>query len=146
MQIYRSATGEFPIYFLSISLSPVQDWVSSLRPVRNPMAAHVSRCLAALAALAAWAAAAAAQEPTALAAQFQHFAEQHCLSCHGPDVQRRKLRLDTLPATFTDKDIAATWVKVLDRLARGEMPPKDKPRPSEKDAQAVIAALQRQLH
>jgi mono/diheme cytochrome c family protein len=100
----------------------------------------------ALPVLAAWTASAAAQEPAAFAPQFQRFAEQHCVGCHGPDVQRRKLRLDTLPATFADKDVAATWMKVLDRLARGEMPPKDKPRPSEKDAHAVMAGLQRQLH
>jgi hypothetical protein len=100
----------------------------------------------ALPVLAACAASAAAQGPTAFAPQFQRLAEQYCVGCHGPDVQRRKLRLDTLPATFADKDVAATWMKVLDRLARGEMPPKDKPRPSEKDAQAVMASLQRQLH
>ena len=50
---------------------------------------------------------------------------KHCLECHGPDVQRGKLRLDTLSRTLTDKDVAATWTKVFDRVARGEMPPKN---------------------
>jgi mono/diheme cytochrome c family protein len=95
-----------------------------------------------LAALTGPAAAQEADFPT----QFRRFAEQHCVACHGPDLKKRNLRLDKLPMTFADKDVAATWVKVLDRLARGEMPPKDEPRPPEKEMRAVVAGLQRQLH
>ena len=86
-----------------------------------------------------------AQEPAAFTSQFRGFAATHCVGCHGPDVQRSKLRLDTLSTSFADKDTAATWVKVLDRLARGEMPPKGKERPPEKDTRAVLTVLQRQL-
>jgi len=89
---------------------------------------------------------AAAQKDDGFQAQFRQFAERHCVSCHGPDVQKRKLRLDQLPTTFGDKDIAATWIKVLERVSRGEMPPKDKPRPPEKESKDVLADLQRQLH
>src|SRR5208282_3867945 len=85
---------------------------------------------------------ASAQAPDAFEAQFRQFVDRHCVACHGPDVQKRKLRLDKLPAAFQDKDTAATWVRVLDRLSRGEMPPKNEPRPPEKDARAVIAGLQ----
>src|SRR5262252_6065874 len=83
-----------------------------------------------------WAAAdrpAAAQERDAFVSQFRQFAERHCVACHGPDIRKRKLRLDTLPATFADKDVAATWEKVLDRMARSEMPPKERTRPPERD-------------
>ena len=96
--------------------------------------------------LAAVARPSAAAEPPPFEPQFRHFAEKHCVSCHGPKVQRRKLRLDNLPATFADKETAATWTKVLDRLAHGEMPPKDEPRPAQQEIQAVLAGLQRQLH
>src|SRR5262249_34621007 len=87
-----------------------------------------------------------AQERQAFETRFRTFAGEHCVECHGPRVQRSKLRLDHLPATFADKDTAATWVKVLDRLARGEMPPKTRDRPPEKETRAVLAGLQRHLH
>ncbi|WP_020471058.1 DUF1592 domain-containing protein [Zavarzinella formosa] len=87
-----------------------------------------------------------AQGANPLEAIFREFADQHCVSCHGPDVQRGRLRLDKLPVVFTDKDTAATWTKVLDRVSRGEMPPKDKNRPPEKETQALLADLRKQLH
>jgi mono/diheme cytochrome c family protein len=74
------------------------------------------------------------------------FLDRHCVSCHGPDLQTRGLRLDTLPATFADRAVSATWIKVFDRLSRGEMPPKNKPRPPAKDAAAFIDGLHRELH
>ena len=110
------------------------------------MATHTYRRLIGLLALLAAAGPVAAQEGAAFEPQFRRFVGQHCVACHGPDVQKRKLRLDQLPATFADKDVAATWLKVLDRLERGEMPPKGEPRPPEKDVRAVVAGLQRQLH
>src|SRR4051794_21363938 len=51
------------------------------------------------------------------AARLRPFLETHCVSCHGPDVQKRKLRLDTLPAKFGDRESAAVWIKVLDRVS-----------------------------
>src|SRR5437870_1936535 len=89
---------------------------------------------------------ASAEQRDGFEAKFREFAGQHCVTCHGPDVQKRKLRLDQLPATFDDKDVAKTWAKVADRLARGEMPPKNKPRPPEKDVRAVVDGVRGQLH
>src|SRR5262249_30801373 len=83
---------------------------------------------------------------TPFEAQFRQFAGQHCVSCHGADVKKAGLRLDNLPATFTDRDNAATWVKVLDRVSRGEMPPRNRPRPPENDARPLLATLHKQLH
>ncbi len=111
------------------------------------MTVRTLRCLvAALALMPAAVEKVQAQEQDGFEAQFRRFADKHCVSCHGPDVQKRRLRLDTLPAAFGDKDAAATWVKVLDKLSRGEMPPKDEPRPPDKETHAVLAGLQRQLH
>ena len=87
-----------------------------------------------------------AQDPSADTKQFRAFAEEHCLSCHGPDVQKSGLRLDTLSTKLDDKDVAATWAKIHDKLARGEMPPKNKKRPPEKEMIAVVDALRQQLH
>jgi mono/diheme cytochrome c family protein len=74
------------------------------------------------------------------------FTRDHCVSCHGPDIRRGNLRLDTLPLTLSDKDTAATWVKVFDRVSRGEMPPTGKNRPPEGETRDALAGLRKQLH
>jgi hypothetical protein len=48
-----------------------------------------------------------AQEP-------REFLERHCFECHAPD-SRKAFKLDV-----------ATWIKIYDRVAAGEMPPKQK--------------------
>ena len=78
--------------------------------------------------------------------RLRRFLDEHCVACHGPEVQKRRLRLDQVPLKFAEEDVAATWVLVLDKLSRGEMPPKDEPRPAAEEARAVIDGLQRQLH
>jgi mono/diheme cytochrome c family protein len=111
------------------------------------MARDISRFLmVSLALLAVYAGRAFAQEPRRFESQFREFLDTHCVACHGPEVQKRRLRLDLLPMVFGDKDVAATWVKVLDKLSRGEMPPKGQPRPDDGEARAAIDGLHRQLH
>src|SRR5205807_1046746 len=60
--------------------------------------------------------------------------------------KKRGLRLDTLAATFGDKEVSATWIKVLDRVSRGEMPPRNRPHPPKQDTRAILDELQRHLH
>jgi len=110
------------------------------------MAVHTIRFLVVPLTLLAAAGQAFALESAVFETKMREFVKRHCTACHGPEVQRRKLRLDTLPATFAEPDAATTWLKVLDRLSRGEMPPKDRPQPAEKDAGEVMAGLRRQLH
>jgi hypothetical protein len=74
------------------------------------------------------------------------FTDEHCTSCHGPEVQRAKLRLDTVPLNLSDKDTAATWVKVFDRVSRGEMPPKRKGQQPDQATQIILTELQKHLH
>ncbi len=87
-----------------------------------------------------------ADEPSRLKATLPPFLERHCVACHGADVHERGLRLDRLPADFDRKDAAATWTRVLDRVSRGEMPPRDEPRPPEKEVAAFTQELQSRLH
>lgn len=110
------------------------------------MRAKLSRLFAPLALLLITSEPTRADDRDKFEAQFRKFATEHCVDCHGSDVQRSKLRLDTLPLNLTDKDVAATWTKVFDRVSRGEMPPKNKERPPEKDTQATLTGLQKQLH
>ncbi len=97
-------------------------------------------------ALALLPAAGLAAEADSFLAEFRKFAGQHCVGCHGPQVQTRKLRLDQLALSLDDRDVAATWVKVLTRMSKGDMPPKGKPRPPEQAASDTLAKLQGQLH
>jgi hypothetical protein len=48
----------------------------------------------------------------------------HCYDCHSADVKSGQLDLTTLAMTPTDAKIAAMWVRIHDRVAAGEMPPK----------------------
>lgn len=59
--------------------------------------------------------------------------DAHCIECHGEDVQKGKLRLDGQVSL-------STWVKVHDRIAAGEMPPKksEQPPPALRDASLQI--------
>jgi Protein of unknown function (DUF1592)/Protein of unknown function (DUF1588)/Protein of unknown function (DUF1585)/Protein of unknown function (DUF1587)/Protein of unknown function (DUF1595)/Planctomycete cytochrome C len=88
---------------------------------------------------------AGAAEPTA---PDMAFISDHCTDCH--NAEDKKGRLDLTGLTFDPKDAAnlAVWVKVHDRVAAGEMPPRSRPRPDaagqkvfvEGVAQSIVAA------
>ncbi len=61
----------------------------------------------------------------------------HCYGCHSPDAKepKGKFRADRLSPDFADEANRTQWAAVLERVKAGEMPPKSKPRPPEKDAQ-----------
>src|SRR5262249_57241490 len=46
---------------------------------------------------------ASAREPDPFEARLRGFLDAYCVTCHGPEVQRRRLRLDRLPAAFDDQ-------------------------------------------
>jgi hypothetical protein len=70
----------------------------------------------------------------------------HCADCHGPDVQKAGLRLDNLGTDLRDPAGAATWVKVHDKLAAGEMPPKKREPVPPKELAAAMKVLHADLH
>jgi len=74
------------------------------------------------------------------------FLEGHCFDCHDGDAKKGGLDLTVLPADFTDAAAFATWVKVHDAIAKGEMPPKQKPRPGASEVAAVTGWLDERLH
>jgi hypothetical protein len=69
------------------------------------------------------------------------FFEVHCVSCHDADTKSGGLDLTALKFDPADPDNFARWVKVHDRVAAGEMPPKKKSRPPAGDIAAVTKAL-----
>jgi len=57
------------------------------------------------------------------------FIQKHCVECHGPDEQKGKLRLDTLPNDFGDPRSAELWGEVVNTVNSHEMPPEEEPQP-----------------
>ena len=55
----------------------------------------------------------------------QALLQQNCQSCHGPDKQKGKFRVDELPYTITTVEAAERWQKVLNALNAGDMPPEE---------------------
>jgi len=94
--------------------------------------------------LAATAVATAAETsvPRAAVADFLEF---HCYDCHGDGMKKGGLALDGLADGLNDPEAHATWVKVFDRVRRGEMPPKDKDRPKQAESDAFLKKLSTSL-
>lgn len=90
---------------------------------------------------------AAALTSSAMAAEFkpQAFFKQHCVDCHEGGNAEAGLDLASLPIDLANADNFARWVKIHDRLATGEMPPKDSPRPAASDVTKVLSGLKTQL-
>jgi hypothetical protein len=101
-------------------------------------------CTALLAAL--WLSIAHGADNATFAGAVKPFLEKHCTECHGADVQKAKLRLDNLAADFKTKDIADVWIKALDKVASGQMPPATEERPPQKILADATAFWRTQLH
>ncbi len=65
------------------------------------------------------------------------FLARHCVECHGAVKPKGDLRLDGLAPDFDNPANRERWLSVLKRVKTGEMPPKAKPRPPEKEVQAL---------
>jgi hypothetical protein len=65
------------------------------------------------------------------------FIEGRCLNCHDSETKKGNLDLTALTPDFSDAENFARWLKVHDRIASGEMPPKNKARPDKSEVKAV---------
>ena len=73
------------------------------------------------------------------------FISDHCAGCH--NAEEKKGRLDLTGLAFDPKDPAslAVWVRVHDRVAAGEMPPRNRPRPAAAGQKAFLEGLARSI-
>ncbi len=55
--------------------------------------------------------------------------QETCVSCHGPEKQKGKFRVDDLPFEIKDIETAEKWQKVLNQMNSGDMPPEDEKQP-----------------
>jgi Protein of unknown function (DUF1592)/Protein of unknown function (DUF1588)/Protein of unknown function (DUF1587)/Protein of unknown function (DUF1585)/Protein of unknown function (DUF1595)/Planctomycete cytochrome C len=86
-------------------------------------------------------AARAADEPRPEAKQYDEqvrpLLQKYCLDCHSGEKPKGDFRLDKLSADFADDATQKRWLSVLSRVKSGEMPPKGKPRPADKEVRAL---------
>ena len=73
------------------------------------------------------------------------FLEQHCTECHDGDVKKGGLDLTVLTFKPGDRRNFDQWVKLYDRVSKGEMPPAKKPQPAAMALQTFLAALKTPL-
>ena len=69
------------------------------------------------------------------------FVEKNCVECHDADTKKGGLDLTALKSDLSDAKSFDAWVKVFDRTASGEMPPKKKARPDAAQQSAYLADL-----
>src|SRR5262249_8149545 len=65
------------------------------------------------------------------------FLAKHCVACHGETKPKGDLRLDNLADDLADTATRERWLSAIRRVKAGEMPPKGKSRPDDKDVQAL---------
>ena len=65
------------------------------------------------------------------------FFEAHCTKCHDEAKSKGDLRLDNLKPDFDQRATLTIWQHVLEKIENGEMPPKSKPRPPEKELRSA---------
>ena len=72
--------------------------------------------------------------------------ENHCFDCHNDDTQKGDLALHTLNPDVVNGGDEAIWAIVLDQLNSGQMPPKKKKRPAEKQLLTALNWLTQELN
>jgi mono/diheme cytochrome c family protein len=77
-----------------------------------------------------------AQKPGAVAPPF---VAEHCVACHGRDVQKGDFRLDDLSTDFGKPEVQDAWRAARDRVAAGTMPPAKRPKSPAAAASAFVA-------
>lgn len=73
----------------------------------------------------------------------QLFFKEYCISCHGPEKQKGKVRLDfNSEKLFSNLELIEDLIMVLED---GEMPPKKKKQPDKKQVSKIVATLKEKL-
>jgi len=66
------------------------------------------------------------------------FLEKHCLDCHGGKEPKAELTLDSFRDSMSVVRQRKVWDNVLKMVSSGEMPPKEKPRPTVADVEQFV--------
>lgn len=68
----------------------------------------------------------------------QAFFAKHCQECHEGPEPKGDIRLKSLSRDFSEKAGREKWLKVLEQLKEGNMPPSEKPRPPADEVKDVM--------
>lgn len=77
--------------------------------------------------------------------KLQPFFDRHCYECHDEQTEKGGLSLDTLSTDLSDEAALSKWVRIFDRVASGEMPPKESEAPGEGETRIFREELSRPL-
>ena len=120
----------------------------------DPDTAHATRRLIGflviptllLGALSAVSAGFAAQPPPSdYAKTIKPFLTKYCAQCHGANLQRGGIRVDTLGHDFSTPITAMHWADVMERMNAAEMPPKGSLQPTPKEVANIADWINAQL-
>jgi hypothetical protein len=87
------------------------------------------------------AAASAGGKPAAVSADLKSFVAARCLGCHDDATREAGVSLEAIGETVTDAS-AAGWLRALEQIERGTMPPPSEEQPTAAERQAVALALE----
>lgn len=73
------------------------------------------------------------------------FISRYCIECHGETTQEATLNLASLPQDFANPDHFRRWVKIHDRIASQDMPPRDADQPSDAERSTFLTWLNESL-
>ena len=70
---------------------------------------------------------------------------QNCLKCHDEDSQKGDVNLDQGSIDWSNQEELDVWLRAVDAIEQGLMPPPDQKQPSREDRGAVLAFLDQNL-
>jgi len=73
------------------------------------------------------------------------FLQQHCVDCHSGADAENGFDITGLGHDLQRPDVMVQWVRLFDRVERGEMPPSDSGQPAAADRAAFLTALGKSL-
>jgi hypothetical protein len=69
--------------------------------------------------------------------------EKHCIACHGVEKAKGDVRLDGAAPDLANAKVRGVWEKVHSMLVRGEMPPRERPKLSTDELDAMTTWIRR---
>ena len=81
---------------------------------------------------------------TTQADELQTLIHTSCISCHDENTETR-LDFTKLDRDFADASTFRAWVRIVDRIQKGEMPPTSEPRPDQQTQAQALTFLQTEL-
>ncbi|MCE9608562.1 MAG: DUF1592 domain-containing protein [Planctomycetia bacterium] len=69
------------------------------------------------------------------------FFKKHCLDCHDAESKQGRLSLEKPDFAMHGRAQTDLWTRIYDRVARGEMPPADSPKPARAEVESFLGVL-----